>query len=94
MTYVYVHKVILVHLSVRLIYCSSSNCLHMLPVGDSNKEPGSVRFGACSCGQRFAAQSPGQLCLTTHPWIQGQSPGSDTRQPDSSSWQFAPRFVT
>lgn len=55
----------------------------MLPLGHSNKEPGSVRFGSCSRGHCFAAQSPGQLRLTAHPWIQGQSPGPDPRQPDS-----------
>lgn len=66
----------------------------MLSVGDSNKEPGCVRFRSCTRGHCFAAQSPSQLRLTAHPWVQGQSPGPDPRQPDSSSWQFAARFGT
>ena len=66
----------------------------MLTIGDLNKESGSVRFGSCGRGHGFAAQSSGQLRFTTHPRVQGQSPGPDPRQPDSSSWQFAARFET
>lgn len=62
--------------------------------GDSDKEPGSVRFGSRRRSHRTAAQSPGQLRLTARPRLQGQSPGPDPRQPDTSSWHFAIRFVT
>lgn len=70
------------------------NFFLVLPVGDSNKEPGSVWFESCCPGNCFAAQSAGQHCLTAHPWGQGQSPGPDPRQSDSSSRQFATRFGT
>lgn len=66
----------------------------MLLVGDSDKEPGGVQFGSCCSSHCFTAQSPGQLCVTAYPWVQGQSPGPDPRQPDSSSWQFATRCGT
>lgn len=66
----------------------------LFPVGHSDKEPRSLRFGSCCGGHRSTAQGSGQHGLTPHPWVQGQSPGPDPRQPDSSSWMLAIRFET
>lgn len=86
-------KNIIIHLSAWLIkFFSSCNCFHALPLGHAYKEPWGVRFGSCGSSHGFAAQSPGQLRLTAHPRVKGQSPGPDPRQPDSSSRQFAARF--
>lgn len=63
-------------------------------LGDSDKEPWSVRVGSCCCCHSAAAQGPGQLRLAAHSGLQRQSSGADTRQPDPSSWHFAFRFVT
>lgn len=72
-----------------VILDSGSNRSCCLPVGDSDQELGGVWVGSCCCCRCFAAQSPGQHCLTSTPWNQGQSPGPDPRQPDSSDWKSA-----